>query len=139
MGEKSEERLALEAEADELGVTYPKNIGDAKLAGRIEKARAAKGDGPVQNDPAGDDGSGTDTSSQITPPEDQPAIQPDETSTASDGQIRVIGPRRGRWRAGRHFTPEPVTIDVDDLSEAELDAILDDPVLQAVRVPAEPL
>lgn len=42
---------------------------------------------------------------------------------------RIIGPAKGRWRAKRHFGPEPVVIPSDELSEADLAAIQADPEL----------
>lgn len=41
----------------------------------------------------------------------------------------VIGPAKGRWRAGRHFTQEPVSIALEELTEAELAALRADPEL----------
>ncbi len=45
----------------------------------------------------------------------------------SGAKVSIVGPKRGRWRAGRHFTAEPTVIPVDDLTEDEIVAItLDD-------------
>ncbi|MFN4191819.1 MAG: hypothetical protein ACK4FR_02655 [Tabrizicola sp.] len=44
--------------------------------------------------------------------------------------MRVIGPSRGRWRAGRHFTSEAVTIPVAELDEEDLRRIESDPELK---------
>lgn len=41
MGEKTEHRLQLEARAAGMGLKFPKNIGDDKLAERIEDAGAS--------------------------------------------------------------------------------------------------
>lgn len=43
--------------------------------------------------------------------------------------VVVVGPKRGRWRAGRRFGPEETRIPVEDLSEAQKTALLDDPAL----------
>ncbi|RWR26792.1 hypothetical protein D2T29_19640 [Sinirhodobacter populi] len=43
--------------------------------------------------------------------------------------IRVIGPKRGRWRIGRRFGSDPVDIPLDDLSEEEARALSEDPLL----------
>lgn len=43
--------------------------------------------------------------------------------------VTVVGPAKGRWRAGRHFGPAPQLIAVADLTEAELAAIMADPEL----------
>ena len=37
--------------------------------------------------------------------------------------------KQGRWRIGRHFTHEPVTIAVDDLDEDQIGRLLADPEL----------
>ena len=44
-------------------------------------------------------------------------------------EVVVVGPKRGRWRAGRRFGPEETRIPVEDLSEAQKTALLDDPAL----------
>jgi hypothetical protein len=44
----------------------------------------------------------------------------------------VAGPARGRWRAGRHFGPEPVVIPAAELTEDEARALSDDPQLTFV-------
>jgi hypothetical protein len=41
----------------------------------------------------------------------------------------VIGPKQGRWRIGRHFGPEPTEIPLEDLNEAQGQALQDDPAL----------
>ena len=38
----------------------------------------------------------------------------------------VTGPKRGRWRAGRHFGPEPVEISCEDLTPDEFIAIVNE-------------
>ncbi|MCH8475954.1 MAG: hypothetical protein LAT55_12095 [Opitutales bacterium] len=43
--------------------------------------------------------------------------------------VTVKGPRRGRWRAGRHFTHEPVTIPLAELSDDQVAALQGDPTL----------
>ncbi|WPY94680.1 hypothetical protein T8T21_00715 [Limimaricola variabilis] len=48
----------------------------------------------------------------------------------------VRGPKRGRWRAGRFFGPEPVTLRLADLTEAEREALTSDPVLSIGLSPA---
>ncbi len=46
--------------------------------------------------------------------------------------VIVKGPAKGRWRAGRHFTPEPVTIPLDDLTEDQKAALSGDPELTVI-------
>lgn len=41
---------------------------------------------------------------------------------------------QGRWRAGRKFTVDPVTIPLADLSEAEIAALEADPLLVCERI-----
>jgi hypothetical protein len=48
----------------------------------------------------------------------------------------VTGPRAGRRRTGRQFGPQPVTIALSDLSEAEIAALTGDPSLTVVTVDA---
>lgn len=52
-----------------------------------------------------------------------------EMGKSPQGQIMVVGPKGGRWRAGRHFTPEPTIIDVEDLTEEDGNALISDPKL----------
>jgi hypothetical protein len=46
--------------------------------------------------------------------------------------VSVKGPAKGRWRAGRHFGPEPVEIPVDDLSDVDIARLKADPELTCV-------
>lgn len=115
MADKTEERLALEARAKELALDVPHNIGDAKLAKRIEAAEAKAQKGGT-TPPAG----------SATPPVTNP---PEVTKAPKGAAITVVGPKAGRWRAGRHFTKEPVVIALDDLGKGELDALKADPKL----------
>lgn len=43
--------------------------------------------------------------------------------------VAVVGPKKGRWRAGRHFTPEVTIIPLAELNETELAALKGDPYL----------
>lgn len=47
-------------------------------------------------------------------------------------ELVVTGPAKGRWRAGRHFGPEPVVIPAAELTEDEARLIADDPLLTIV-------
>lgn len=60
----------------------------------------------------------------ILPGANAPAAEPPAAV-----MLVVTGPRKGRWRAGRHFGPEPVTLVAADLTEAERAQLMDDPVL----------
>lgn len=50
--------------------------------------------------------------------------------------VIVRGPAKGRWRAGRFFTPEPVTIPLDDLNDEEKGALIGDPELTVTTTTA---
>ena len=52
-----------------------------------------------------------------------------ESPEPSDLEVVVVGPKRGRWRAGRHFGAEPVSIPEAELTEDEKAALVADPVL----------
>lgn len=52
-----------------------------------------------------------------------------KTDQVDAPQITVTGPKGGRWRAGRHFTPEATRIALSELSRAVLKALKDDPAL----------
>jgi hypothetical protein len=43
--------------------------------------------------------------------------------------IRVVGPAAGRWRIGRKFGPEAVEIAAAELTEDEIAALKNDPML----------
>lgn len=110
---KSTYRIELEARAAAARVSFAPNIGDTKLAERVAEAEGA--------------------TTTPGPPEPAPAAAEglDGTSAATSKPLVVVvtGPRKGRWRAGRHFTAEPVTIPAEDLSEDEIAALLGDPRL----------
>ncbi|MBS3978773.1 MAG: hypothetical protein KGZ77_03095 [Rhodobacteraceae bacterium] len=50
--------------------------------------------------------------------------------------LRVVGPAKGRWRAGRKFGPEPVEIPVAELTEDDLAKLEGDPELTVALAPA---
>lgn len=64
---------------------------------------------------------------------DAPAANP---SPDNVGIMIVQGPAKGRWRAGRHFTPEPTIILLDDLTHDEITVIATDPELMVSIHPA---
>ena len=57
----------------------------------------------------------------------------DEKAGKPGEKIVVRGPEDGRWRAGRHFGPIDVEIDLSTLTAAELAAIEGDPKLSVKR------
>jgi hypothetical protein len=68
----------------------------------------------------------------------QPLLDPDLTgfdlsAKGPDGlQVTVIGPAKGRWRAGRHFTPVAVVINASEITGAEAKLLAEDPELVCV-------
>lgn len=82
------------------------------------------------------EGEAADTGAQAPPVVASPApLSQDEAPPPlgepdpADFVVVVVGPKRGRWRAGRRFGPEETRIPVEDLSEAQKMALLDDPAL----------
>ena len=63
---------------------------------------------------------------------EQAAVEKPEAAKKTEALI-VVGPRRGRWRAGRKFTPEPTIVPLVDLTEDEHAAIETDPELKVSR------
>lgn len=47
--------------------------------------------------------------------------------------LQVVGPARGRWRIGRHFTQEVTVLLVEELTEEEVAALKADPVLAVIE------
>lgn len=143
MADKSKERLELEAQALSLGVAFQANIGDAKLAKRVKEATTDTK--PVEGSAgATDDGSqsqagaATEAAPAIPETRTQGGGLPEAQATAvqtntetpeplSGAQVSITGPKRGRWRAGFHFTAEPRLFTVSELTDDEIAAIsLDD-------------
>ncbi|MGV8949687.1 MAG: hypothetical protein ACOH2M_01190 [Cypionkella sp.] len=58
-------------------------------------------------------------------------IDPDNRFT-----VVVQGPTAGRWRIGRHFTAEPISIPANELTEGQFNALRDDPALMVSVIDA---
>lgn len=146
MSEKTQERLDLEARAEAIGLEFPHNLGDKKLAERVEKAEAAANastEAPKNTPPAPPATEGTtgEVQSGTSPDaggaaQDNPqpakagdAADQSEAPPAEGAVWRITGPKKGRWRVGRFFTKEPEDISIDDLSEDDLKALEADPRL----------
>lgn len=43
--------------------------------------------------------------------------------------VKVVGPAQGRWRIGRKFGPEAIVIPAPELTEAQMEALYNDPSL----------
>lgn len=69
----------------------------------------------------------TEDSLDTAQAEDQAEVQPAGGITAT-----ITGPKQGRWRAGRHFSADPTVIEIDTLTEDELEALRGDPMLSIV-------
>lgn len=108
----------------------------------VEETTAREADGS-DNDgawPIEDESAPAAPQDQDTPPsrtedsldtaqaEDQAEVQP----AAGGITATITGPKQGRWRAGRHFSAEPTVIDIDTLTEDELEALRGDPLLSIV-------
>ena len=52
-----------------------------------------------------------------------------DRATDAGATVTVVGPARGRWRAGRQFGPVPVAIPAEELTDEELEALRADPEL----------
>ncbi|MES2435062.1 MAG: hypothetical protein V4586_14720 [Pseudomonadota bacterium] len=98
--------------------------------------------GPVAEAPNGADagavtGDGTGTILPEIGAADAPAqrkgaglLDPDAPSDQlTTATIIVRGPAKGRWRIGRHFGPEPVSIPEADLTSEQKYALANDPEL----------
>lgn len=54
----------------------------------------------------------------------------------SEPTVVVQGPAKGRWRIGRKFGPEPTSIPVTEMTEAQFEALTADPELLVTIVDA---
>ena len=79
----------------------------------------------------------------VDPKTDAPPVPPEAKAEAPKTKkpaqpvvLRVKGPANGRWRAGRHFTPEPVDIPMADLSDEDLLKLKGDPALTCTVIGA---
>lgn len=74
------------------------------------------------------------------PPPAEAPVQPPSPAppppAEPQGFLVVTGPKRGRWRAGWHFGPEPRRLSLAEMTEEERAAIEGDPAL-AVSIEAE--
>lgn len=97
---------------------------DAPIEGAARGPEATKAPAKTGEADAGSSAPGVDQ------PRDQDDHQP------SRMEVVVVGPKQGRWRAGRHFGAEPTRIPLQELTEDEKAALVGDPVLiiQVVEV-----
>lgn len=164
MAEKSAERLALEAEASLLEIPFGSNWKDATIADKIAEAKAQAaqaiteaeadrqtGSAPIPDlsgEPQGAEGAQTAASAPAAGSGDVASVPdtggtgggdtaPAQPEPGAEGAIIVTGPKKGRWRAGRHFTPEPSIILVSDLEPGQREMIEGDLKLTVEFVPPE--
>lgn len=83
-----------------------------------------------------DDGSAAVATGE-SPAAAAPALEMSPAPIATTSALRVCGPKQGRWRAGRLFGPEPVTLPVAELTAGEIDALQADASLVTVLVEME--
>lgn len=120
--------------------------GNPDFAGIVEAAKAASRplEGALQGDGAASPEVDTHPEAKASSGkaggtgENEPAQERDASRPSVGGgadatlsHVRVTGPRKGRWRAGRHFNAEPRELTV---TAAELAALAADPRLKVERV-----
>lgn len=109
----------------------PKKIPEAP-----QEATAAEGEGVhapmVVPDAGATAGEEASPAPLITEPD--AAVVENPVFNASDWTVIVHALQPSRWRIGRHFTPEPVLIPGDALTEAEANALRADPLLVVTAV-----
>ncbi|MBY6118539.1 hypothetical protein KUV64_05305 [Mameliella alba] len=151
-------REELDARAAELGISTSSRWKDETVAEKIAEAEAEQagsdttpegtsdGPGPVQG--AGEGAAPTepaDEENQGSAPVAEAAAAPQEVAKPAtldpeqspEGVLTVIGPRKGRWRAGRHFSPEPVKIPLAELGDDEIAMLAGDPKLTLSGLPQD--
>lgn len=149
------DRDDLKARAKALELEHAANISTEKLQELVEAAEAAKEAAPatLQNQgdagqpvPQGDQGGNAfeaaleDRAATATGEPATVVTQPEEDTAQPDliEALRVQGPAKGFRRAGRDFGPTPVFVPLEDLSEAELAALENEPRLMTSRVMVAP-
>lgn len=125
-------RAELDKRAEELGIHTSSRWKDETVAEKIAEAEAALAEQAGEDSvpgggeaPAKAPEAAGNAASTPPKPDPEPAI------------ITVTGPKRGRWRAGRHFTPQPVPIPLADLSDDEIAALAGDPYLTVSGLPQD--
>ena len=104
-----------------------------------EKAGTAPGEGPAESGPlppaTATAGAQFEAAAVIIPAAQPDARRPDAKGPAG-WTVVVAGPPKGRWRIGRPFGPEPVSIPASDLTMAQVAALQGDPLLTVSVVEA---
>lgn len=105
----------------------PKNTPASEATAKPDVQSGA----PTGVDAASVEGAAADqptVAAQTAPTPAAPVVKPAKPKVP-DRLLTVVGPRQGRRRIGRAFGPDPVEIPLADLSEAEKQALIDDPRL----------
>ena len=123
---KSKARQKLEEKATDLGLPFDDDTTSKALGAAIKAAQAEREGSDPDAEASGDPAGGAEGAAKSPPKSAKPV-----------GGIIVTGPKRGRWRAGRHFTPEPSVIALADLTKEQLAMIEADPALTVETVPAD--
>lgn len=98
----------------------PTGTAETSLAQVIAPVQPAE-TATTDNSGSTDDGGQAGADETGKDPADAPA-----PGAEPQGVLIVIGPKRGRWRAGRHFGPEAVNIPLGDLTPDAFTAIVND-------------
>lgn len=122
----------LKGEADQFVADRPAT--DQQNTEGHPDAAAGGGEGQGAAATAGDPGNSEDQADPAGGDEEPSADSSKSNGGGSGlpptgGTITVKGPRRGRWRAGRHFTHEVVAIPLAELSDDQIAALQGDPTL----------
>lgn len=92
--------------------------------------------GPVTSAPAAPE-KATQDQAALTLPTGQMKLDAEVAAvkalaSAEVPHVAVMGPTKGRWRIGRHFSPMPTLIALADLAEGDLERLTADPELVVV-------
>jgi len=122
MARKPRATAAAPATAEQVTPPAPATTAEATLAAVIAPVDAT-GIANATEDTSGstDDGGQAGAGETGKDPAAAPARDPQP-----EGVLIVTGPKRGRWRAGRHFGAQPVEIPLADLIPDEFIAIVND-------------
>ena len=105
----------------------------SKATSTDTKTGAADAAEPGKMLPAmGTAGATADAAGDNTPAADAGDVWP----TPTPPTVIVKGPAKGRWRIGRHFGAEPVSIPATELAEEQYNALIADPELLVTSVDA---
>lgn len=125
-------REELDARAAKLGISTSSRWKDETVAEKIAEAEAKQAGSDTTPEGATDGSGPVQGATEQTAP-----IKSSDPEQPPEGVLTVIGPRKGRWRAGRHFSPEPVKIPLAELSDDEIAMLAGDPKLTLSGLPQD--